>query len=59
MSYQSNGISMKTNARGGIMKSLGRMFTGESIFMASYTAESEGAMVAFATTVPGMLWQWT
>ena len=53
MSYQSNGISMKTNARGGIMKSLGRMFTGESIFMASYTAESEGAMVAFATTVPG------
>ncbi len=53
MSYQSNGISMKTNARGGIMKSLGRMFTGESIFMASYTAEAEGAMVAFATTVPG------
>ena len=53
MSYQTNGISMKTNARGGIMKSLGRMFTGESIFMANYTAEVDGAMVAFATTVPG------
>ena len=53
MSYQTDGISMKTNARGGIMKSLGRMFTGESIFMANYTAESDGATIAFATTVPG------
>lgn len=53
MSYQTDGIEMKTNARGGIMKSLGRMFTGESIFMANYTAERDGATIAFATTVPG------
>lgn len=53
MAYQSEGISMSTNARGGIMKSLGRMFTGESIFMANYTAQRSGAMVAFASTVPG------
>ena len=53
MSYQTNGIAMKTNARGGIMKSLGRMFTGESIFMANYTAEVDGAVIGFATTVPG------
>lgn len=53
MSYQSDGIAMKTNARGGIMKSLGRMFSGESIFMANYTAEKDGATIAFATTVPG------
>ena len=53
MAYQSDGISMATNARGGIMKSLGRMFTGESIFMANYTAQKDGAMVAFASTVPG------
>lgn len=44
---------MKTNARGGVMKSLGRMFTGESIFMANYTAQREGAIIAFAATVPG------
>ena len=43
MAYQSDGISMKTNARGGVMKSLGRMFSGESIFMANYTAEKDGA----------------
>ena len=53
MTYQSDGIEMKTNARGGVIKSLGRMFSGESIFMANYTAQVDGAKVAFATTVPG------
>ena len=53
MAYQTDGIDMQTNARGGVMKSLGRMFTGESIFMANYTAQRDGAIVAFASTVPG------
>lgn len=53
MCWQSEGINMKTNARGGLVKSLGRMFSGESIFMNTYTAERDGAKVAFATTVPG------
>lgn len=53
MSWQTQGIKMSTNARGGVMKSLGRIFTGESIFMSSYTAEVDGAKIAFATTVPG------
>ena len=53
MSWQSEGITMKTNAKGGLLKSLGRMFSGESIFMNTYTAENDGAKIAFATTVPG------
>lgn len=53
MTWQTDGIAMSTNARGGMMKSLGRMFTGESIFMSTYTAQRDGATVAFATTVPG------
>ena len=53
MTWQTDGINMKTNARWGVMKSLGRMFTGESIFMNTYTANIDGAKVAFATTVPG------
>lgn len=53
MTWQSQGIKMSTNARGGIGKSLGRIFTGESIFMSSYTAEIDEAKIAFATTVPG------
>lgn len=53
MSWQTEGVNMTTNARGGVMKSLGRMFSGESIFMNTYTAGVDGAKVAFATTVPG------
>ena len=53
MAYQTEGIEMKTNARGGIMRGIGRMFSGESMFMANYTAQRDGAMVAFAATVPG------
>ena len=53
MVWQTEGIKMSTNARGGLAKSLGRMFTGESIFMANYTAETEGAKIAFGSTVPG------
>lgn len=53
MIWQTQGISMSTNARGGFARSLGRMFTGESIFMANYTAEADGAVIAFGSTVPG------
>jgi len=53
MAYQTDGIEMKTNARGGIMKSIGRAFAGESMFMANFTAQKDGATVAFATTIPG------
>ena len=55
MAYQTEGIRMNTNARGGIMKSIGRVFAGESMFMANYTAEKDGAIVAFASTVPGSI----
>lgn len=53
MAWQSEGVVMKTNAKGGLMRSIGRKFSGESIFMNTYTAEKDGAKVAFATTVPG------
>lgn len=53
MVWQTEGVEMKTNARGGVMKSLGRMFTGESIFMNTYSALQDGAKVAFGTTTPG------
>lgn len=55
MIWQTNGINMTTNARGGIASSLGRMFTGESIFMANYTAAVNGAKIAFGATVPGSI----
>lgn len=53
MAYQSEGIEMKTNTRGGLMKGIGRAFSGESIFLANYTAKVDNALIAFASTVPG------
>ena len=44
---------MDTNMKGGFMKSFGRMFSGESLFMATYTAEREDTTIAFASTVAG------
>ena len=53
MSWMTDGISMETNMRGGLGKSLGRMFTGESLFMANYTAQAPNTSITFASTVPG------
>lgn len=55
MAYETDGITMTTNSRGGIMKGLGRMFSGESMFMANYTADKDGAVIGFASTVPGTI----
>ena len=53
MAWMTEGITMDSNMRGGLGKSIGRMFSGESMFMATYKAERPGAMVAFASTVAG------
>ena len=51
MAWMSDGIFMDSNMRGGL--GIGRMFSGESLFMATYKAERAGSMVAFASTVAG------
>ncbi|MCI8299813.1 MAG: TIGR00266 family protein [Lachnospiraceae bacterium] len=53
MAWMSEGIAMDSNMKGGLGKSIGRMFSGESLFMATYKAEKPGAMIAFASTVAG------
>lgn len=53
MAWMSDGITMDSNMRGGFGKSIGRMFSGESLFMATYKAEKPDAMIAFASTVAG------
>lgn len=55
MTWMSDGIEMTTNTRGGFMKGISRMFTGESLFMATYTAQRPGAVIAFASTVAGQI----
>lgn len=53
MAWMSEGISMESNMKGGLGKSIGRMFAGESLFMATYTAQVPGSYIAFASTVAG------
>ena len=55
MCWQTEGIKMATNTNGGIMKGLGRMFAGESLFMNLYTAEKQDAKITFASTLPGQI----
>ncbi|MGI6095594.1 MAG: TIGR00266 family protein [Lachnospiraceae bacterium] len=56
MTWMSEGIEMQTNAKGGFMKGLGRMFGGESFFMTTYTAYANQALIGFAATVPGTVY---
>lgn len=53
--YMSENVDMKARARGGILKGLGRMITGESFFMTEFTAKGPGALVAFGGKVPGTI----
>lgn len=55
MSWMSPNMRMETNAGGGIKKALGRMFSGESIFLNEYTAEGGRGMIAFASSFPGSI----
>ena len=51
----SDGLALDSNIKGGLMKGIGRMFTGESLFMATYTASRPDCFIAFASTVPGKI----
>ena len=55
MSWMSPNMQMTTNTGGGIKKMLGRLFSGESMFLNEYTAQSGTGMIAFASTVPGSI----
>ena len=55
MAWMSDGFTLDSNVKGGLMKGLGRMFSGESLFMATYTASRPDSTIAFASTVPGKI----
>lgn len=47
-------VVTESKAEGGLGKSIGRMFTGESLFMSRYTAQGP-AEIAFASSFPGRI----
>jgi len=55
MSWMSPNMNMNTNTGGGFKKVLGRMFSGDSIFMNEYTAIGGTGMIAFASSFPGSI----
>ena len=55
MSWMSPNMHMETNSGGGFKKMLGRMLSGESLFMNEYTAQGGPGMIAFASNFPGSI----
>ena len=53
MSWMTDGFTMETSTKGGVLKGLARSFSGESMFMATYTANSDDSKITFAASVPG------
>jgi uncharacterized protein (TIGR00266 family) len=53
MAWMSEGISMKTSGKGGLGKMLGRAFSGESMFLTTYTCDAAEGMIVFAADSPG------
>lgn len=55
MAWMTEGITMNTNMKGGLMKGLGRMLSGESLFMATYTSAAPDAEIVIASAFPGSI----
>ncbi|GAA6426142.1 TIGR00266 family protein [Dielma fastidiosa] len=53
MSWMDECFEMNSNTRGGLMKGLARAFSGESIFMTTYTCLKEGGKITFGSSFPG------
>jgi len=55
MTWMDSAITMETNMQGGLMKGLGRMFSGESLFMATYTSHAPNQEIVIASAFPGYI----
>ena len=55
MAWMSANVKMETKTAGGLGKMIGRMFSGESLFLVDYTCTSGTGIVAFASEFPGKI----
>ncbi len=53
MCWMSDNMVMSTNMEGGFLKGLGRAFSGDSMFIASYRADGGPGMIAYSSSFPG------
>ena len=55
MSWMSPDIAMTTNAKGGMLKGVGRLFSGESFFMTTYTSSANQSELVLSSEFPGKI----
>lgn len=55
MSWMSPNMKMETNSGGGFKKAMGRLLSGDSIFLNEYTPQGGSGMIAFASSFPGTI----
>ncbi len=55
MAWKSTNISMETSTKGGILKGISRLFSGESFFLTNYTCDEGTGVVSFCTEFPGKI----
>lgn len=55
MAWMDDAFEMESSTRGGALKGLARAFSGESIFMTSYTATKQDANITFGSSFPGCI----
>jgi uncharacterized protein (AIM24 family) len=55
MAWMSPNIEMDSNLEGGVGGALGRMFTGESLFMTNYTCSEGTGSISFCMESPGKI----
>ena len=55
MAWMENGILMDTNLKGGLFRTIGRLFTDETLFMTTYTCAVDNACITFGTTNIGSI----
>lgn len=55
MAWMSENVEMETDSHGGLMKGVGRMFSGESLFMTTYSTQKDGETIAFTQEFPGKI----
>ena len=55
MVYMSGNINMEAKMRGGLMKGIGRKFTGETAFLTEFTSIGGTGMVSFGGKTPGTI----
>ena len=53
MGWMSPNMKMETSSGGGIKKALGRLISGESLFLNEFTSVSGTGMIAFTSSFPG------